>query len=72
MVAPAERAPVGFAAGAESLLGELNDLDSKLTAGLGEWDVAAQQSYWRFQAQWNAAAHHMQVLLARYEDAPHS
>ncbi|MCW2939526.1 MAG: hypothetical protein JWN00_2511 [Actinomycetia bacterium] len=59
-----------FAKAAQALMAELNDLDGRLTAKLGQWDAEVQQAYWRIQAEWNAAAHDMQTIVTRLVRMP--
>lgn len=44
---------------------ELDALESSLKKHLAEWDGDAQQAYWRFKAQWDAAAADMQNVIQK-------
>jgi early secretory antigenic target protein ESAT-6 len=54
-----------FSQAARALMDELNDLEGKLRTKLNQWDGQAQQSYWNFQKQWDAAAKDMQNVVAQ-------
>lgn len=44
---------------------ELDDLESSLQSKLSQWEGDAQQAYWRFKKQWDAAAADMQNVVQR-------
>ncbi|WP_395108964.1 WXG100 family type VII secretion target [Actinomadura sp. SCN-SB] len=54
-----------FSQAARALMDELNDLEGKLRTKLNQWEGSAQEAYWVFQKQWDAAAKDMQNVVAQ-------
>lgn len=54
-----------FSLAARALMDELNDLEAKLQAKLGQWEGGAQSAYWTFQKQWDGAARDMQNVVGQ-------
>ncbi|MBA9003174.1 MULTISPECIES: WXG100 family type VII secretion target [Thermomonospora] len=54
-----------FSMAARALMDELNDLEAKLRTKLNRWDGQAQQAYWQFQKEWDAAAKDMQNVVTQ-------
>jgi len=54
-----------FSLAARALLDELHDLEGKLRSKLSRWDGQAQEAYWRYQREWDAAAKDMQNVVAQ-------
>ncbi|GAA2426985.1 hypothetical protein GCM10010191_44610 [Actinomadura vinacea] len=51
-----------FTRAARALMDELSDLEGKLKSKLNMWEGQAQDEYWKFQGQWQAAAQDMQRI----------
>jgi len=48
-----------------SLVSEVQMLETQLRSSLSQWAGSAQQAYYQQQAQWNAAMAHMEQVLAQ-------
>jgi len=49
-----------------SLVNEIQMLESQLRSSLSQWAGSAQQAYYQQQMQWNAAMAHMEQVLAQF------
>ncbi len=47
----------------DELTGLLNDLDSELSASLGQWDDNSHSAYFEVQRSWNASAAKQQAIV---------
>jgi len=54
-----------FSQAARALMDELNDLEGKLRNKLNQWEGGAQEAYWTYQKQWDAAAKDMQNVVSQ-------
>ncbi|MEV5704631.1 WXG100 family type VII secretion target [Actinoallomurus sp. NPDC052274] len=54
-----------FAIVAGTIRKELDELQTQLQSKLTEWEGDAQQAYWKYKAQWDAAAADMQAVVQR-------
>jgi 6 kDa early secretory antigenic target len=54
-----------FSKAARALMDELSDLEGKLRTKLTQWEGGAQEAYWQYQKQWDAAAKDMQNIVAQ-------
>ena len=44
---------------------ELDELESSLQSKLAQWEGDAQQAYWQYKKQWDAAAADMQNVIQK-------
>jgi ESAT-6 family protein len=54
-----------FAIVAGTIRKELDELESSLHSKLSEWEGDAQQAYWKYKKEWDAAAAAMQTVVQR-------